>query len=439
MTTRRVPTRQDASTEPKPGAVPAGVFISPRIVDEDAFARFAGSLREAAAAASGEREALRAEITEVKRVAGALDADWGPGGARMKRLAAITQALQGVEARLAKVDDALKRLDEAAAAAERGEQAQRRLTEMLARAEETIQARQRGLDAFLDERLAAFARGLHERVVGADTRLEQHMKETERKLIERAAHVENVADQRAEALRVRLAAQLEEAARATRDLAEVDASRTAKDLERAIERGETLAKALDSRNGEAEMKTRSAEERIALAAETSMKRLGEHLDARGDALRARAEDAERRAGAAAREATEIIEQAERRNERMRQETESVLEPRLRVLEDALAQAKAMCRPNGGDADAGDTLMGLVERAEKARSGMAQGLRAATSLKEQIDQAARDASRTIIDAAEQIDALEAKRDALMRALREALDLCEITGKTLAERAKDAKGV
>lgn len=425
-----------AEAKPLP---PSGVFVSPRVVDEDAFARFAGSLRDAAAIANGEREALRAEITEVKRLALSLDADWGPGGARMKRLAAITQALQGVEARLTRVDDALKRLDEANATVERGEQIQRRLAEMLARAEETIDARQRGLDAFLDERLAAFARGLHERIVGADTRLEQHMKETERKLVERAAHVENVADQRAEALRIRLAAQLEEAARATKELAEVDASRSAKDLERAIERAESLAKALDSRASETEMKTRGAEDRIALAAETSMKRLGEHLDARGDALRARAEEAERRAETAAREAAEIVQDAERRNERMRLEVESVLEPRLRVLEETLAQAKAMCRPTtspGTNSEESTTLMGLIERGEKVRASVSQGLRAATSLKEQIDHAAREASRTVLDAAEQIDALEAKRDDLMRSLKEALDLCEITGKTLASRAKTA---
>lgn len=422
-----------AETKPVP---PSGVFVSPRVVDEDAFARFAGSLRDAAAIANGEREALRAEITEVKRLASSLDADWGPGGARMKRLAAITQALQGVEARLTRVDDALKRLDEANATVERGEQIQRRLAEMLARAEETIDARQRGLEAFLDERLAAFARGLHERIVGADTRLEQHMKETERKLVERAAHVENVADQRAEALRIRLAAQLEEAARATKELAEVDASRSAKDLERAIERAESLAKALDSRASETEIKTRGAEDRIALAAETSMKRLGEHLDARGDALRARAEEAERRAETAAREAAEIVQDAERRNERMRLEVESVLEPRLRVLEETLAQAKAMCRPTTGEGAESNTLMGLIERGEKVRASVGQGLRAVTSLKEQIDQAAREASRTVLDAAEQIDALEAKRDDLMRSLKEALDLCEITGKTLASRAKTA---
>ena len=444
MTTRRAvvasPTQTHpgpASAEPKPLAPPPGVFVSPRVVDEDAFAQFAGALRDAAAAAQGEREALKAEMVEVKRLAGSLDADWGPGGARMKRLAAITQALQGVEARLAKVDDAVRRLDDAGKALERAEEVERRLEAVVRRAEEALDARQRGLEAFLDERLAAFSRGLHERVVGADARLEQHAKETERKLIERAAHVENVADQRAEALRMRLAAQLDEAARAARDLADVDASRSVKDLTAAIERGETLSKLLDERSRAIETSTRGAEDRLALAAETSMKRLGEHLEARGDALRARAEDAERRADAAAREATEVLTEAERRAEHMRMQVEAVLTPRLQALEETLAQAKAMCRAPEPGQDS-ETLAGFVERGEKVRAGVAQGLRALGALKEQIDEAARTASRTILDAADQIDALERRREDLMRSLKEALDLCEIAGSKLRSPAKKPRG-
>ncbi|MGP1308825.1 MAG: hypothetical protein ACTS27_01350 [Phycisphaerales bacterium] len=416
-------------------------FVSPRVVDEDAFARFAGSLKDAASAAKHEREALKADLVEVKRLAGSLDADWGPTGARMKRLAAITKALQGVESRLAKVDDALKRLESTEAVVQRGADLESRLAEMVRRAEQAIDMKQRGLEAFLDERLAAFARGLHERVTGADVRMEQHAKDTERKLLERAAHVENVADQRAQTLRARLEAHLEEAANAVKDLAEVDASNTAKQLERSIERAESLAKSLDARREDLTMKADAAEERLARAAETSMKRLGEHLEGRGEALRDTAEQIERRAEQAAREASEIIEQAERRNERMAMQAETVLEPRLRVLEETLAQAKAMCRPSDATSNDGDqkaTLMGLIERGEKVRAGVSQGLRTLGALKDQIEQTSREASASILDAAEQIDGLERRRDDLMRAVREALDLCEITEKSLRARTERAQG-
>src|SRR5690606_18975291 len=139
---------------------------------------------------------------------------------------------------------------------------------------------------------------------------------------------------------------------------------------------------------------------------------------------------ERRADAAAREATEVLAEAERRHEQMKMQVEAVLEPRLRVLEETLAQAKAMCRAN--ESGEGASLGGLVERGEKLRAGIVQGLRALEALKGQVEVASREASRTILDAAEQIDTLESRREGLMRSLREALDLCDITGKTLAER-------
>ncbi len=304
MTTRRVHSTavpahtgaERSTTEPKPTpGTPAGLFLSPRVIDEDAFAHFAGALRDAAASAKVEREALKADMVEVRRLASSLDADWGPSGARMKRLGQISQALQGIESRLARVDDALARLDDANKAVTRAEAVEQRLEAVIARAEQTIADRQRGLEAFLDERLASFSRGLHERITGADTRLEQHARETERKLIEHAARIENMTDQRAEALRVRLAAQLEETANATRDLAAVDVSRSAKELSQAIDRAESIAKLLDGRSNEVDLRTRSAEERITLAAEVSMNRLSEHLEARGESLRAKADDAERRA------------------------------------------------------------------------------------------------------------------------------------------------
>lgn len=396
-----------------------GLFVSPRVVDEDAFLTFAGSLRDATSAAMAERETLKAATVEVKRLATTLDSEWGPAGARVKRLAAITQALQGVESRLARVDETLARLGEASSTIDGAERAARALTELIDRSahererftheiETRVQARLRELDELVESRARAL----------------------EQTAAERMFAMEREAERRATEVQRRLEAELARASTATAQLAESEAARASGALSRAVERAEALAPLLDARAGELQNKTDAATQRIALAAETAMHRLAEHLEQRGGALRESAMDAERRIDAVGRETLELIDSAEQRIGVMRQQVEATLEPRLRALGDALADARSLMRGGGELADA-------LARAETAKASVVSAARHLEAMRAQIDDASRAAARTVLDAAEQVDSLEAKREELMRSLREALDLCDIANTKLRETTEAAK--
>lgn len=431
MNTRRVvPAPREGTARPgeappieakAPSRNPAvdALFVSPRVVDEDAFLAFAGSLREATSVAMTERETLKAAIVEVKRLSTTLDADWGPGGTRVKRLAAITQALQGVESRLNRVDEALAKLEGFATTIDRAERAAETLTGLIERAvaeraefeaRATAQAedRLRDLDAFIAERARAMEHAAADRMLALE-------REAER----RAAEVQG-----------RLQLELAKATSAAAQLAESEAARAAATLARSVERAEAIAPLLDARTSDLQAKADGAAQRIALAAETAMHRLAEHLEQRGGALRERAMDAERRIDAAARETVELIDSAEQRIAAMRQQVEATLEPRLRALGEAIDVAKGLIR-DGGD------LREALDRAERAKGGVLHAAKQLEAIRAQIDEATRSASRTVLDAAEQVDSLEHKREELMRSLREALDLCDIANTRLRETTEIAK--
>lgn len=433
MNTRRVisapsegTAKPSAATSPVEGKAPSrsvaaveGLFVSPRVVDEDAFLTFAGSLRDATTAAMAERETLKAATVEVKRLATTLDSEWGPAGARVKRLAAITQALQGVESRLARVDEALARLGEASATIAKAELAAAKLNGLI---EESSRERER----FAHEIETRVQARLHE----LEAMIESRARAAEQSGAERLLALEREAERRATEVQRRLEAELARASTAAAQLAESEAARASGALSRAVERAEALAPLLDARAADLQTRTDGATQRIALAAETAMHRLAEHLEQRGGALRESAMDAERRIDAVGKETLELIDSAEQRIGVMRQQVEATLEPRLRALGEALGEAKSLTREGGDLAEA-------IARAEGAKAGVANAARHLEALRAQIDEASRAAARTVLDAAEQVDSLETKREELMRSLREALDLCDIANAKLRETTDAAK--
>lgn len=440
-------------------AVGAEVFLSPRVIDREAFNDYAGSLRtlieqagdrgQSLRQATGEAEAAHQQLKDLatkhtarfELAAKAMAALDERAGKAEKMLIAVQQAALSLDAFR---EDAARIVNQAVAGC------QARLDESLAAVmarSETAQAR---ADARAQEALARVA-ALEERLAAMDQRIEQ---EAAQRLASAEARIEESMSR----LQSRLS-------RLTVD-AETRLSDARTECEEVVKRIDTLGTGLDGKlaecrqtisamearavqsiedaaagarrnfDGVCEAMSNHAEElRLSLAAGAEIHR--ERLDQAGDAARRRADEAASQVAAAADAAGA---QAEDHHERLAdlliriEESAGEAEALMGLAQSLPDEADAQARAEAERTALPGSLAALVLRARRCRGDAENALRQLEATGKQTEQARSILGSSLLEAADRIDALTARADELTARVAQSLATATEAGVTL-ERRRD----
>ena len=402
-------------------AVIEDVFISPRVVDQDAFARFAGRLKTLIEESTSSGAELRAAAARANEVYELLRREWSEGGPRAASVQSARDAIERIETRLREADDVLDALRERREARELVDDMRREAQEQIdhARREATEQVERMRREA--KEHADGARRSAEAQIASAEQRLAARvdtvLESLERRAEEMRARERSVrAEESASSERLRALA--DECARRAEDaiarigVRDEDVARAEQRLRAALEdtereAGRLVTERLQTLDAQADERATAATERAIAAAS---QKINDQIAQRADALlsgldeaagraaacmeqaearlrdiEAALQSAEERAGRASAEAVEAaLARAGERADARRIELEQSAESRLRRLESVVERANSLVGSNTGASHVPGSLGDLVDKGEKMRVAVANATQQLGALRAQAD-------------------------------------------------------
>lgn len=422
-------TTSAAEREPMREAI-REVFLSPRVVDREAFNDYSSLLRRLIEDASGHAQALRTAAGDAALAREALREFTGKS---QPRLDAAARALELFEKRAAEVES----LIDGARASARGIEAQARdAQDRMARSMAEFEARLVEHQRRLEDHAAAAEAGLRQRLEALSAQVEQAARTAQgecvrsaQQAVEMVREGVNDADARARDIEQRL----------ERSLAQSGAAGEAT-IARGREQADALAAALNERfdaahaRGEqqTESQRRVMEEQaaaIVASARGKIDALGRALHEQINTTLTAANGALARLNAGVSAARTLLGELN--------EAERTLAPAGEVAA-AGAPAGGSATSAAGSAGSASrrftfaTVLELIERADQMGEHAAFALRQLDSVRQQADQARSMLGEAIISGSTQVDSLRSMSDELHEKVRSALARADQAGSTLSTR-------
>lgn len=422
-------TTSAAEREPMREAI-REVFLSPRVVDREAFNDYSSLLRRLIEDASGHAQALRTAAGDAALAREALREFTGKS---QPRLDAAARALELFEKRAAEVES----LIDGARASARGIEAQARdAQDRMARSMAEFEARLVEHQRRLEDHAAAAEAGLRQRLEALSAQVEQAARAAQgecvrsaQQAVEMVREGVNDADARARDIEQRL----------ERSLAQSGAAGEAT-IARGREQADALAAALNERfdaahaRGEqqTESQRRVMEEQaaaIVASARGKIDALGRALHEQINTTLTAANGALARLNAGVSAARTLLGELN--------EAERTLAPAGEVAA-AGAPAGGSATSAAGSAGSASrrftfaTVLELIERADQMGEHAAFALRQLDSVRQQADQARSMLGEAIISGSTQVDSLRSMSDELHEKVRSALARADQAGSTLSTR-------
>jgi hypothetical protein len=425
-------TTSAAEREPMREAI-REVFLSPRVVDREAFNDYSSLLRRLIEDASGHAQALRTAAGDAALAREALREFTGKS---QPRLDAAARALELFEKRAAEVES----LIDGARASARGIEAQARdAQDRMARSMAEFEARLVEHQRRLEDHAAAAEAGLRQRLEALSAQVEQAARAAQgecvrsaQQAVEMVREGVNDADARARDIEQRL----------ERSLAQSGAAGEAT-IARGREQADALAAALNERfdaahaRGEqqTESQRRVMEEQaaaIVASARGKIDALGRALHEQINTTLTAANGALARLNAGVSAARTLLGELN--------EAERTLAPAGEVAAAGAPAGGSATSAAGAPVAAGSaarrftfaTVLELIERADQMGEHAAFALRQLDSVRQQADQARSMLGEAIISGSTQVDSLRSMSDELHEKVRSALARADQAGSTLSTR-------
>ncbi|MFN7741993.1 MAG: hypothetical protein ACK5Q8_00905 [Phycisphaerales bacterium] len=422
-------TTSAAEREPMREAI-REVFLSPRVVDREAFNDYSSLLRRLIEDASGHAQALRTAAGDAALAREALREFTGKS---QPRLDAAARALELFEKRAAEVES----LIDGARASARGIEAQARdAQDRMARSMAEFEARLVEHQRRLEDHAAAAEAGLRQRLEALSAQVEQAARTAQgecvrsaQQAVEMVREGVNDADARARDIEQRL----------ERSLAQSGAAGEAT-IARGREQADALAAALNERfdaaHARGEQQTESQRRVMEEQAAAIVASARGKIDALGRALHEQINTTLTAANGALARLNSGVSAARTLLGELN-EAERTLAPAGEV---AAAGASAGASATGSAGAAGSaarrftfaTVLELIERADQMGEHAAFALRQLDSVRQQADQARSMLGEAIISGSTQVDSLRSMSDELHEKVRSALARADQAGSTLSTR-------